>query len=197
MLSGDIAGLLDTIGINSAHIFGISNGSGLAQIFALHYPERVRSLILASSATSGSPRLPSPELAEFQKNVLAMTPEERAETQIKLFLTQEYINNNPDIVSGMKKAMQSAAEASQANPRMMQWAMTVDTYDQLPEIEVPTLVIHGETDMVIPVENARVLASRIPDAELVTFPNTGHYLFEAGDELYKVMMDFLKRHSQQ
>ena len=73
--------------------------------------------------------------------------------------------------------------------------MAFDPYERLPEIDVPTLVIHGESDATFPPENARILASRIPHAELVTFPDTGHLLLEAGDELYKVMLDFLKRHS--
>jgi pimeloyl-ACP methyl ester carboxylesterase len=195
MLSGDIAGIMDTVGVDSAHVFGISNGSGLAMIFALHYPERVKSLILASSATSGSPRIPSSELVDFQRKVPGMTPEERAEAQVRLFFTGKYIDDNPEIVAGVKKAMQSAAAAGQGNLRMMQWSMAVDAYDRLPEMKIPTLVIHGEADIPIPVENARILAARLPDSELVIFPDTGHMLSEAGDDLYKTILDFMNRHS--
>ena len=69
-----------------------------------------------------------------------------------------------------------------------------NTYERLPEIKVPTLVIHGEADRILPVENARILASRIPGAELVIFPNMGHMLIEAGDEPNRIILDFLRRH---
>ena len=134
---------------------------------------------------------------EFQKNALAMTPEERADAQIKLFMTQEFIDNNPEYVEKRKKSMMIAAsDAARSGGKGQQAARAYDAYERLPEIKVPTLIIHGEADVAFLPENARILASRIPHSELVTFPNTGHALLEAGNELYKVMKDFLTRNSQ-
>ena len=69
-----------------------------------------------------------------------------------------------------------------------------DTYDRLPQIKVPTLVIAGTGDKLLPVENSRILASRIPNAELVLLEGAGHgYMWEAADEANRTVLDFLKR----
>jgi 3-oxoadipate enol-lactonase len=67
----------------------------------------------------------------------------------------------------------------------------------LPEISAPTLVLAGDADKVIAVENARILASRIPNAELVILKDAGHALIEAADEADRVVLDFLRRHRMQ
>jgi pimeloyl-ACP methyl ester carboxylesterase len=80
--------------------------------------------------------------------------------------------------------------------RQTQAVMSYDTYDRLPEIHVPTLVIHGDADKIVPVENARILASRIPNAELAILSKMGHlFMFEAFDESNRIILDFLWRHS--
>ena len=71
----------------------------------------------------------------------------------------------------------------------------LDTYDRLPEIRVPTLVITGEADQIVLPENARILASRIPGAESISLQGLGHFLpMEAPEALNMAIRDFLKRH---
>ena len=73
--------------------------------------------------------------------------------------------------------------------------MMHDTYDRLPEIGVPTLVIAGTEDKVIPVENSRILASRIPGAESIILEGVGHFLsVEAPEAVNKAIHGFLKEH---
>ena len=73
--------------------------------------------------------------------------------------------------------------------------MAHDTYDRLPQIKAPTLVIAGTADRLVPVENSRILASRIPNAKLVILKNMGHFFFvEALEEANKAILDFLGRH---
>lgn len=195
MFADDLAGLLDTLNIDSAHIYGESFGSRVAAVFTLQYPDKVKSLILASSSPGEAHHVVSKERTAVAQKFPEMTMEERMEAQIKLMITQEFIENNPDYVEKRRKNMMKSAAAARGLARNQQSLMSYDVYDRLPEINVPTLVIHGEADVANPVENGRIVASRIPNAELITFPNTGHMLLEAGDELYKVMLDFLKRHS--
>jgi 3-oxoadipate enol-lactonase len=68
-----------------------------------------------------------------------------------------------------------------------------DTYDRLPQIKAPTLVIAGDADRIIPADNSKVLASRIPGAELVIVKNAGHGFTEA-PEATRAILDFLRRH---
>jgi len=197
MLADDLAGLLDALDIGSVHIFGESLGSVIATFFTLRHPDKVTSLILASSSPGGAHTVYSKELMALIPKFPEMTPEERAEAQIKLFITPEYIENNPDYVEKRTKSMLASATAAAAGgfAKNSQSLQVYDVYDRLPEIGVPTLVVHGEADIACLVDNGRVIASRIPSAELVTFPGTGHLLLEAGDEPYRVMLDFLNRHS--
>jgi len=75
------------------------------------------------------------------------------------------------------------------------WVHT--TYERLPEITAPNLVIAGDADMITPAENSRIMASRIPGAELVVLKNMGHvFMFEAFDESNRIILDFLKRHNK-
>ena len=69
-----------------------------------------------------------------------------------------------------------------------------DTWDELPSIGAPTLVMHGDADLLIPPENARQLAARIPGAELILVPGAGHMLqADAGDVVRAAVLDFLAR----
>jgi pimeloyl-ACP methyl ester carboxylesterase len=72
-----------------------------------------------------------------------------------------------------------------------------DTYERLPRIKAPTLVIAGDADRIIPAGNSKILASRIPDAELVMLENSGHGFFgDAAAEAIGAILDFLRRHSK-
>jgi pimeloyl-ACP methyl ester carboxylesterase len=69
---------------------------------------------------------------------------------------------------------------------------TFDAWDRLPEIDAPTLVLHGEQDVVVDPANADLLAARIPGARVETFPNCGHLFFwEQPARLVRVVSEFL------
>ena len=70
-----------------------------------------------------------------------------------------------------------------------------DIYNRLPEIKAPTLLITGDASIIVPAENAKILASRIPNAELVILKKMGHgFMIEAFDESNRIILDFLRRH---
>ena len=201
MMAGDIAGLLDMIGIDTAHIFGISMGGMIAQHFALNYPQRVISLILGCTNCGGVHSIqPKPEsiaaLFDFER-LKKMTPEEVTRQAMPFCFSQEFIEKNPDIVE--KRVAKSLEYLTPAHGATRQAAaiMGHDTYELLPKIELPTLVIAGDNDRLVPVENSRILASRIPKAELVIIKGAGHEFFiEDAEESNKIVLDFLGRHKK-
>jgi pimeloyl-ACP methyl ester carboxylesterase len=72
--------------------------------------------------------------------------------------------------------------------------MTHDVWDGLPSIAAPTLVVHGDADILVPTENGKLIASRIPGAELVLIPGAGHMLqADAGDAVRAAVLGFLAR----
>jgi pimeloyl-ACP methyl ester carboxylesterase len=69
--------------------------------------------------------------------------------------------------------------------------MEFDTYDRLPEVKAPTLILHGKQDILVPPENGSILAEAIPNAKLVCFKNSAHGLMEEMEKTMHVILDFL------
>ena len=113
----------------------------------------------------------------------------------RLLFSQEFIDNNPDIMDVFIADMLEYPTPPHGYQRQGEAVMGFNAYDRLPEIKVPTLVIAGTADRLIPVENSRILASRIPNAELVILENMGHgFTGEAPEEANKAVLDFLGQH---
>jgi pimeloyl-ACP methyl ester carboxylesterase len=199
MMSDDIAGLMDAVGIDRAHAFGISLGGMIAQNFALLHPDRIVSLMLGCTFCGGKhsvsnegkgPGVLDPSLIE------TMLPEERAVEMLPALYSREFIENNQDFVDIQIEYAKNNPPDPVGYRRQLGAAGTHDTYDRLPEIKLPTLVIAGSADVLIPVENSRIIASRIPDSELVILEGMGHGFYtEANEETARILTDFMKRHS--
>lgn len=194
MLADDLAGLLGALSIDAAHISGFSLGGGIALMFALRYPERIISLILRSTRCE-APHAVMPD-AEFTETLAAlpqMPPEVKAREYPRLFVTREFADKNPAIIQEIFERKAEHPTPPHGFMRQLQ-ATSGPIYERLPEIKAPTLIIHGDADRAIPVENAKIMASRIPHAELVILKNAGHILFEAAEETDRIILDFLRRH---
>ena len=196
MMADDLAGLLGKIGVNSAHIYGESMGGMVAQEFAINYPERVKSLILISTYCGGPHgTLPSPS-KRFDRELRAkMSPEELGMETLRLCVTRDYIDKHPDVAKTMMEAMVKMSEPAYAALRQAEAVRGFDTYEHLREIKAPTLIMAGDDDAAIPVENSSIIASMIPHAELVIFKDAGHILIEAGEKPDRIRLEFLRRHS--
>ncbi|HOE16793.1 MAG TPA: alpha/beta fold hydrolase [Syntrophorhabdaceae bacterium] len=192
LMADDLAGLFDVVGIDSAHVYGTSMGGMIAQHFALRYPEKVRSLILAVTCCGGPHSIKGPIVGMAHIHELPL--EKAVETMLRWFVTEEFIDGNPDTFRQIVAFMIKHPPVHSGLPRHTQAVATHDTYDRLPEIAAPTLVLAGDADRIIPVGNATILASRIPNAELAILKNAGHMLIEAADDVDRITLDFLKRH---
>lgn len=198
MMVDDLTGLLQSVGIKAAHIFGVSLGGGIAQYFALRYPAMVISLILGCTTCGGFHRIKPdagarklPDIEHMQKLTLAEVAKER----LSVIVSQEFIDKNPDVVQQIIAKGTEHPTPLHGYIRQQQATIGFDTYELLPEIKMPTLVIAGDADCLIPVENSRLLASRIPRAELVILEGMGHgFFFEAENETNRVVLNFVRRH---
>jgi 3-oxoadipate enol-lactonase len=198
MMAADARGLLDAIGVKRTHVFGISMGGMISQEFALNYPERVISLILGCTECGGENAVPQTKEALnflFGSDMAKLSPAERARQTSPWLWNQEFIDKHPEAVefyveTTCKFPTPPHGYASQAST-----IRTIDTYDRLPQIKAPTLVIAGDSDRIIPSGNSPILASRIPGAELVMLKNSGHGFFgDAARGSITAIIDFLKRH---
>ena len=195
MMADDTAGLLDALGIDSAHVFGASMGGMIAQELALHYPEKVVSLILGCTSPGGS-QAPLPDaIAAFAEQMAAMSQEDLAKMLPAMLLTPEFMESNPHAVEEVIGWVMEKPIPPWVRVRQTEALVAHDTYERLPQIKAPTLVVGGEKDIAIPAEYQRLLASRIPNAELVIWEDLGHGFFlQKLEEVGKVVLDFLRRH---
>ena len=189
LMASDAAAVLDAAGVASAHVFGVSMGGMIAQEFALQYPKRVRSLILGCTA-AGGPNAVQAEPAALQALMRRdLTPEQSKEAIIPFIYdaATPRARIDEDMAIRMKWYPTPQGYAGQ-----LQGIFGWESYSRIAKITAPTLVIHGETDRLIPSENGRLIAGRIPGAKLVIIPNASH-IFETDQPgaAHHAITDFL------
>jgi len=193
LFAEDTASLMDALGIPRAYILGISMGGMIAQELALNYPEKVEKLVLCSTFCGGANAVqPPPEvLGMLAADRSTLSPEEIARITIRLIFTEDFIKSNVEFVELAIQQMLKAPISNEAFMRQLNAITEFDTYDRLPQIKKPTLILHGKKDILVPPENASILAKAIPNAKLVYFENSAHGLVEEVDEVISVLLDFL------
>jgi len=199
MLVDDAAGLLERLGIASAHIYGVSMGGMVAQELALRYPELVSSLILgATTCGGGHAAMPSQEMLQELFGIMTLSPDEAVRVSTSVTFSATFVELHPDKINDWLIKGAESPPSPMGFKRQAEAAAGFDTYDRLPQIRVPTLILAGTADQLIPSENSRILASRIPNAKLVLFEGAGHgYLWEAEEEANCIVHDFLKQHPKE
>ena len=180
-MAADAVGLLDALGIERAHIVGISMGGMIAQIVAAQYPQRTRSLV-STMSTSGRPGLPQgkPEaLAMLTAQPEGPSREQRVAHGIKVrraIAGAGYPIPEPESRAFVEKNVDRRWYPEGGARQYLAILASGDRVEMLKGIKVPTLVLHGEDDPLLPVECGRDVARLVPAAKIETFPGWGHDL---------------------
>ncbi len=194
-LADDVAGLLNTLGIERAHLLGVSMGGFVVQEFALAYPGRALSLILVGTLFGGKDIIPIP--TETQRQLIpdrSLSPEGRLRAAMTLAFAPGYADGHPELLDEIVQARLPHLQPREAWLRQVGASFGFDVSQKLGAIAAPTLVVHGDQDRVVPVENGRLLASRIPGAELQILAGGGHLvLIEQATRFNQLVLDFLSR----
>jgi len=160
------ARLLDQLEIEQAHVLGVSMGGVIAQLLYHRHPERVLSLILADTTPGGS----SPERLQQRLNGIDhLGPRRLAEQRAPQLVRADA---PPELISELANIMAEVRPAGYRNAAIA--LASTDLTELLPRIAVPTLVIHGEEDTVVPLATGRGLAQAIPGARLHIVERAGH-----------------------
>jgi pimeloyl-ACP methyl ester carboxylesterase len=191
LLAGDTAGLMDALGIPSAHIIGLSMGASIAQELALTYPDRVSRLVLVAGECGGTEavRMPPEVLARLMDR--SGTVQDVTRRMFSLLFPPAWLARHdpfrscPEVyetVSGESMAHQAAAFFS--------WT---GSCSRLPGLRQPTLVITGTDDIIVPPVNSRIMSRQIPGAELVEIPGAGHGLmYQLPDQFCTLVLGFFE-----
>lgn len=169
----DLAALLDHLGIDSAHLAGTSYGGEVGLLFAATHPSRVRTLTVIACVSE----VPSELRAKVGTwaGAARRSPETFYDLTVPHNYTPAFIAEHPDVIdAGRARLAVQPPEYFRAFADLVESFGRLDVTALLPNITAPTLVIAAEKDAVKPFPYSRLIAERIPNAELVVIPNAGH-----------------------
>jgi 3-oxoadipate enol-lactonase len=197
-LAADAVGLLDELGIASAHVYGVSMGGMIAQEVALRFPERVRGLVLGCTSPGG-PRAVRPTVRELRVVAAAAAGAPRSpvdSTLAAVLFSERFRRDEPERAHFLLEHFRRHLPAAQGVAAQLLASVFHDTVSRLDQVQAPTLVLHGERDVMAPLGNARMLAERIPNAELAIVPGAGHaYALERPDVSFDLFASWYARHA--
>ena len=177
-MAADAVSLLDALGLPAAHVVGASMGGFIAQLVALNHPERVLTLTSIISGPSGADQVPP--TPEANAVLLARAPETREE-RVALGLHAKKILLGPADPfdetyerAKIERAIDRAYHPAGFMRQLQAIAGATSRLARLSSVRVPTLVIHGDADILVPVENGRRVAAAIPGARLLEIHGMGH-----------------------
>jgi pimeloyl-ACP methyl ester carboxylesterase len=196
-MAGDALGLLEVLGIERAHVVGVSMGGMIGQTMAIRHPERVLSLASMLSST-GDRRAGTPKLRVWSL-MMRRAPQER-DAYIRYFTRVFRTIGSPAYRVDEARTRELAAAtydrshypagtARQLGAIMASGSRTA----ALQQLEVPTVVIHGESDPLVPLRAGVATARAIPNARLLTIPGMGHNLPEP---LWPTLVDAIVKNTE-
>lgn len=197
-LAWDAVRVLDHVGLESAHVYGVSFGGMVAQELALRFPHRVRGLVLVAT-TPGGPASAQPGLRQMGAVARGVAGELRSSGHGALapaLFSAGFRAEHPERVAALLPAF--GAHRAPLHGVAGHWWSSVyhDTRARLPRVQAPTLVLHGDDDVMAPLGNARALAARIPDAELAVLSGAGHAaVMEQPQRSFEVFDAWMRRRS--
>lgn len=196
MLAADTVGLLEALNIEKAVILGHSMGGFVAQAMALDFPQRVEKLILCSTNFGGPRHVPvTPEAMKVLTDVTS-DPLTRFKNGLAVSTAPGWAEGNPKMIEEwvawrVANPIEPVHYQAQMTIGLGLMSETAAFEDKLPRLNVPTLILFGAHDKVVPPANADLLAQKIAGSQTVIFPDAGHFFpLEIPEAASRTIMDF-------
>lgn len=194
MMAGDTVGLMDTLGIEKAHVMGVSMGGYIAEELAMTCPDRVSSLILVTTSV-GPYQVKISILEAWARQALR---DMRPMTFFQIMLPFMFNDRSFEAPGVLEMAVSTIAGHSSTPPHILARQMIAcvehDARDRIGRITAPTLVIAGKEDPFVPFSLSEELASSIPNSRLEVLDGGGHGFDGAtGQRLNRAVLEFLEQ----
>ena len=190
-LAEDAAAILDG---RAAHVVALSMGGYVSLTLALARPELVRSLVLVGTGAGGPDRVPRPDDVRAAFVAAQGLPlEEYGRATMPYTFAAGWPERNPERFEQILRArLERPTPYETIDTHMAACYRYYDEGRPVEQIDVPALVVHGDEDLIVPVENGRMLAARLPTARYVELPGRGHNIpLEDPDTFNRLVLDFL------
>ena len=194
MMAQDTIHLLDALGITRCHLLGLSMGGMIAQEMAIRYPERIHGLVLACTHCGGKHQVPArDEVIALLTEMANAGTEESKIRALACFFDPETLAKRPEVAQKYLDVSLTYPAAAEILSKQYQAVVNHDAFDRLPQIKAATLVLTGDADVLVPPDNSRILAERIPQAKLAIISGGAHQIMlEQAQACNKAIMDFLQ-----
>jgi pimeloyl-ACP methyl ester carboxylesterase len=180
-MAADAVGLVEALGLERAHMIGASMGGMIAQVAAAKYPARTRSLVSIMS-TSSRPGLPQGK-PEAIKATLERPATSDRETMVRHYMmlrrtigSPAYPESDAEMRRLVERNIDRRYYPAGVGRQYLAILASGDRVELLKTVKVPTLVIHGADDPLLPKEGGRDVAALVPGAQLEIYPGMGHDL---------------------
>jgi len=187
-LADDAAQVISQIGLTKANVFGLSLGGMVAQELAIRHPDRVNGLVLASTTCGGREAIwPNPSARRRFIEGIGI-----GESAWPLVVTPRFATENAAFLRRIGWETLTAGTLPSVLGEQARAIRGFSTYDRLPSISAPSLIMTGDSDVLIPPANAHLLRRRIPGAEGAVVRDAGHvFVWEAPDRAASEVARFL------
>lgn len=193
-MAADTVGLLDGLGIDAAHVLGISIGGFIAQLMAINYPDRVRSVISMASAVDGPEVLYVP-----RDDALQPSPTPVSDDPVDIRLAEIEDMSSPAYFDRerVRTEIERARERSTSPDGVERQAAAVHAsqgrFESLGTVTVPVLVLHGALDPAFGVQHAERTAAAASNSTLIVYPDLAHDL---PPQMWDRIVDDIAKHAQ-
>lgn len=190
-MADDAAAVMDAAGIEKARMFGISMGGMIAQEMALRHPARVERLVLGCTSFGGkTAKIAERPVLDLLKARATMTPEEGAEALVPYIYDARTPRARIEEDLAVRRMVYPSAEGYLAQVQAIHsWSSA----DRLSELNVKTLIMHGENDQLIPPDNAGLLWTKIVGSEVMMLDKASHiFTTDQPEKAHAALMNFLE-----
>lgn len=174
-MADDVIGLLDVLEVSKADVFGISMGGMIAQEVVLRHPQRTRRLILGCTTPGGTQQVVPTPLAMQLLLAEPTDPQTAMENQVRLLFPDDFIEKFRTLLEENQRVLMRHPMTRENFMRQLagiqRWK---GTFDRLSSLDIPTLVLHGTEDILLPIGNSHLLRDQIQSAKFIEYAGCGH-----------------------